>query len=99
MIYMATFCSKRESREKNNCRLSEEFQDTRPMKLPGNFGLTRPFCCHSTGLVRQSLSPKIVPQNFLQMHQWEQSWSKGKWKDGLCVRQRMFRGHNTDTGL
>jgi len=39
MIYMATFCSKRESREKNNCRLSEEFQETRPMKLPGNFGL------------------------------------------------------------
>ena len=39
MIYMATFCSKRESREKNNCRLSEEFQETRAMKLPGNFGL------------------------------------------------------------
>ena len=39
MIYMATFCSKRESREKNNCRLSEEFQETRAMKMPGNFGL------------------------------------------------------------
>src|SRR3990172_6206609 len=60
---------------------------------------TRPFYCHSTGLVRQSLSPKIVPQNFFQMHQWEQSWRKGEWKERLCVGQRMFRGHNTDTGL
>src|SRR3990170_5034512 len=45
MIYMATFCSKRESREKNNCRLSEEFQETRPMKLLGNFRLIGQHVC------------------------------------------------------
>jgi len=38
---MATFCSKPGHTEQNNSRLSEEFQETRAMKLPGNFGLMR----------------------------------------------------------
>src|SRR4030067_2626805 len=46
---MATLCSKPGHTEKNNSRLSEEFQETRAMKLPGNFGLNKPRYCSDIG--------------------------------------------------
>src|SRR4030065_1212346 len=62
MIYMATFCSKRESREKNNSRLSEEFQETRPMKLPGNFGLVSPHTKREESGDTALVVPVLLPE-------------------------------------
>lgn len=63
---MATICSKLDRREKNNCRLSWEFQEARPTKPPRNFGLTftsdrrLPPKLLRTHLTKLGVSPNLI---------------------------------------